>query len=164
MLANGKYSLYTIQINLREEKNTLSDILLLHPSEQGKTFGSMPPLGMAWITSFLQSQEISTTLIDLQVTYATIESLLQKYHPMVVGIGGTSHTRFESFSIARKVKSYDSKIQVLYGGSHATFTADDTLSHIPEIDFIVRGEGEQQPIKSLFRFYLERMISRISVV
>jgi radical SAM superfamily enzyme YgiQ (UPF0313 family) len=121
----------------------LSDVLLLHPSEQGKTFGSMPPLGMAWITSFLQSQGISTTLIDLQVTNTTIESLLQTYHPLVVGIGGTSHTRFESFTIARKIKSYNPKIQTIYGGSHATFTADDTLKHISEIDFIVRGEGEQ---------------------
>jgi radical SAM superfamily enzyme YgiQ (UPF0313 family) len=121
----------------------LSDVLLLHPAEQGITFGGMPPLGMAWITAFLQSKGISTTLFDLQVTEHSIESLLQTHKPHVVGIGGTSHTRFESFAIARRVKAYDPDIQILYGGSHATFTAENTLGHIPEIDFVVRGEGEQ---------------------
>ncbi len=121
----------------------MSDVLLLHPAEQGITFGSMPPLGMAWITSFLQSKGISATLFDLQVTEKSIESLLQVHNPSLVGIGGTSHTRFESFAIARRVKAYNPDIQILYGGSHATFTAEDTLAHIPEIDIIVRGEGEQ---------------------
>jgi len=121
----------------------LSDVLLLHPAEQGITFGGMPPLGMAWVTAFLQSKGISTTLVDLQVTEKSIQSLLQSYSPQVVGIGGTSHTRFESFGIARQVKAFAPDIQVLYGGSHATFTSEDTLAHIPEIDIIVRGEGEQ---------------------
>jgi len=121
----------------------LSDVLLLHPAEQGITFGGMPPLGMAWITSFLQLKGISTNLFDLQVTKKSIEFLLQAHNPSLVGIGGTSHTRFESFAIARRVKAYNPDIQILYGGSHATFTAEDTLAAVPEIDIIVRGEGEQ---------------------
>jgi radical SAM superfamily enzyme YgiQ (UPF0313 family) len=121
----------------------LSDVLLLHPAEQGITFGGMPPLGMAWITSFLQSKGVSTTLVDLQVTEKSIEALLQKHRPHVVGIGGTSHTRFESFSVAHRVRAYDPAILVLYGGSHATFTPEDTLVHISDIDIVVRGEGEQ---------------------
>ena len=121
----------------------MSDVLLLHPAEQGITFGGMPPLGMAWIISFLQSKGISAELIDLQVTDQNIESLLQTHKPRLVGIGGTSHTRFESFAVARRVKAYDPDIKILYGGSHATFTAEDTLFHLPEIDIIVRGEGEQ---------------------
>ena len=121
----------------------MSDVLLVHPAEHGITFGGMPPLGMGWITAFLRSKGISTTLVDLQVTEKSIESLLQTYKPHMVGIGGTSHTRFESFAIARRVKTYDPDVQTLYGGSHATFTAEDTLAHIPEIDIVVRGEGEQ---------------------
>jgi anaerobic magnesium-protoporphyrin IX monomethyl ester cyclase len=120
----------------------VSDILLLHPAEYGKTTGGMPPLGMASIASFLQSKNISTTLVDLQVSDRSVEQLLQQHSPHVVGIGGTSHTRFVSYSIARQVKKYDSAIRVVYGGPHATFTAENTLKCIPEIDYIVRGEGE----------------------
>ena len=120
----------------------MSDILLLHPAEYGKTFGGMPPLGMASITSFLQSKNISTALVDLQISDCSVEQLLQQHKPQVVGIGGTSHTRFVSFDIARQVKKYDSAIRVIYGGPHATFTAENTLKNIPEIDYIVRGKGE----------------------
>jgi hypothetical protein len=96
-------------------------------------FGSMPPLGMSWLTSFLQSKGFSTVLADLQVNNISIESLLQIHRPALAGIGGTSHTRFESFAIARKVKQYDPSIFVLYGGSHATSTAEDILNIIQEI-------------------------------
>ncbi len=102
----------------------------------------MPPLGMSWITSYLQSKGISTTLIDLQVSDNIIEHFLQTYKPRLIGIGGTTHTRYESFAIARYVKNFDPSILVLYGGSHATFTAEDTLKHIQDIDIVVRGEGE----------------------
>ena len=102
----------------------------------------MPPLGMASITSFLQSKNISTTLVDLQISDCSVEQLLQQHKPHIVGIGGTSHTRFVSFSIARQVKKHDPAIRVIYGGPHATFTAENTLKNIPEIDYIVRGEGE----------------------
>jgi anaerobic magnesium-protoporphyrin IX monomethyl ester cyclase len=120
----------------------LSDVLLIHPAEKGKTFGGMPPLGMSWVTSYLQSKRISTALIDLQVSDKSIESILQANRPRIIGIGGTSHTRYESFAIAHRVKVFDSSILILYGGSHATFTADDTLRHIQDIDIVVRGEGE----------------------
>ena len=102
----------------------------------------MPPLGMASMMSFLQSKNISTTFVDLQINDVGVEQLLHQHKPQMVGIGGTSHTRFESHSIARQVKRYDSAIKVIYGGPHASFTAENTLKCIPEIDYIVRGEGE----------------------
>lgn len=97
---------------------------------------------MAWITSFLQSKGVSTTLVDLQVSEIEIETLLQTHKPKIIGIGGTSHTRFESFALARRAKAYDPTICVMYGGSHASFTADDTLAHRVDVDIVVRGEGE----------------------
>jgi radical SAM superfamily enzyme YgiQ (UPF0313 family) len=112
----------------------------------------MPPLGMAWITSFLQSKGVPTTLVDLQVSDFSVETLLQIHKPEIVGIGGTSHTRFESFTLAHRVKAYDPAICVIYGGSHASFTASDTLRHISDIDLIVRGEGE---------FTMHQIVSRV---
>jgi len=102
----------------------------------------MPPLGMTSITSFLRANNISTAFVDLQINDLGIDELLQKTTPRVVGIGGTSHTRYESFSLARQIKKYDPAIKIMYGGPHATFTAENTLTNVPEIDFIVRGEGE----------------------
>ena len=102
----------------------------------------MSPLGMSWITSYLRSQGISTTFVDMQVSKNSIESILHTHNPHIVGIGGTTHTRYEGFAIARRLKALDPSILILYGGAHATFTADDTLRHIQDIDIVVRGEGE----------------------
>ncbi len=135
----------------------MPDVLLLHPAEQGKTFGSMPPLGMSWIVSFLQSKGISTVLADFQIDHRNVETLLRTYKPKVVGIGGTSHTRFESFSLARRVKAYDSAIFTIYGGSHASFTAADTLYFIPDIDIVVRGEGELSTYSIVSKILNENM-------
>ena len=71
-----------------------------------------------------------------------MEFILQTHKPRLVGIGGTTHTRYESFALAHRVKAFDPSIVIVYGGSHATFTAEDTLRHIQDIDMVVRGEGE----------------------
>ena len=57
-------------------------------------------------------------------------------------IGGTSHSRFASFEMARRIKAAQPGTTVVFGGPHAAFTANDTLTEIPDIDLVVHGEGE----------------------
>lgn len=119
-----------------------TDVLLLHPSETTNAFGGMPPLGLGWIASYLESRGISTMMVDRKIDKEDVHSLLKRSKPSLVGIGGTTHSRFESFRLAREIKRFDANIVVVYGGPHASFTANDTLGKISEIDYIVRGEGE----------------------
>jgi len=121
------------------------DILLINPKGlDANTFDIMPPLGLATIGCVLEKTGFSVCILDLEVKskkfdlYRYIKDIL----PKIVGISGTSRTRFESFRIARTAKQVSDKIVTGYGGCHATFTAEDTLSHIREIDYIVHGEGE----------------------
>lgn len=123
------------------------DILLIHPVEKGlntgkEAHGGMPPLGMLWIVAYLEQNSFSVEMIDCQIDDRNIEDCIRHERPKIVGIGGTSHTRYEAFKYAKLAKNFDPEIKVIYGGSHATFTANDTLENVPEIDFIVRGEGE----------------------
>lgn len=60
----------------------------------------------------------------------------------VFGITGTTFTRFEAFEVARIVKRLYPESLVIAGGVHFMHTAEDTLTHVPEIDVIVHGEGE----------------------
>jgi anaerobic magnesium-protoporphyrin IX monomethyl ester cyclase len=130
-------------LQIKRKGNNMSEILLLHPREDERIFGGMPPLGLAWIASYLESKGYAVNLIDMQIDSRTPEEIITGLKPKVVGIAGTSHTRYASFDIARTVKKIDDKVFTVYGGSHATFTAEDTLRHIPEIDAVVRGEGEE---------------------
>jgi len=121
----------------------MAEILLLHPREEGRIFGGMPPLGLAWIASYLETRGYPVELVDLQVDKRSVEDVIRQTKPKILGIAGTSHTRYESFECARIAKKIDNKIFTIYGGSHATFTPEDTLKHIPEIDAVVMGEGEE---------------------
>mgnify|MGYP003985724891 FL=1 len=77
----------------------MSEILLVFPSEEGRVFDKMPPLGLAWIASFLESKGFSVDFVDLQVVEKDFNEILKEKKPRVVGISGTSHTRYKSFQI-----------------------------------------------------------------
>jgi radical SAM superfamily enzyme YgiQ (UPF0313 family) len=119
------------------------DILLINPRETTGFFEKMPPLGLASIAAYLEENGISTRIIDAEVEPLNLEECLSEARPRFLGISGTTHTRFESFDIARRTKRYNPEIITVYGGVHASFTAPDTLKNIPEIDFVIKGEGEK---------------------
>ena len=71
-----------------------------------------------------------------------IIDLLKQNEPDVVGISFGTQIRFSAFDLAKLVKNNFPKTLVVVGGPHPTLTAQDTLENIPEIDIVVRGEGE----------------------
>jgi len=119
------------------------DVLLVNPGEKGAFFEAMPPLGLAYIAANLEKHGYSVKILDFEVEEKGLSYWLSKWQPKYVGISGTSHTRFESFRLASEIKKFNREIVVIYGGVHATFTAFDTLTHIKDMDYVVRGEGEQ---------------------
>lgn len=119
------------------------DVLLVNPKETGAFFEAMPPLGLAYIAANLEKRAYSVKIVDFEVEEKGLSYWLNKWQPKYVGISGTTHTRFESFRLASETKRFNPEIVVIYGGVHATFTASDTLIHIKDIDYIVRGEGEE---------------------
>ncbi|MDY6853835.1 MAG: radical SAM protein [Thermodesulfobacteriota bacterium] len=121
----------------------MAEILLVHPRVSERSFGGMPPLGFAWIAAYLEKNGYNVDIFDLQVYSGSIEEVIRNSKPRIVGITGTSNTRFMSFDIARTARKIDENIFTVYGGAHATFTAKDTLENLPEIDAVVSGEGEE---------------------
>lgn len=118
------------------------DVLLVNPKETGGFFECMPPLGLAYIAANLEKHGHSVKIVDFEVVDKNLETWLGELKPEFVGISGTTHTRFESFDIAKKIKAYNDDIITIYGGVHASFTDIETLENIPEINYVVRGEGE----------------------
>ena len=118
------------------------DILLVNPREAGAFFERMPPLGLGYIAAALENNGFSAKIVDFEVDEDTLTHWLDLYQPRFLGISGTSHTRFDSFALACEAKAFSSEIITIYGGVHATFTGENTLQRIAEIDYVVRGEGE----------------------
>lgn len=118
------------------------DILLAYPKERISAFYFMIPLGIAGIAALLEQHGFTIKIIDFNFYHGDFRADLRKWHPKLIGIGGTTATRNGSFFTAKCAKKVLPNVPVVYGGVHASFTADDTLQHVPEIDYVVRGEGE----------------------
>jgi len=69
--------------------------------------------------------------------------IIRQEKPDIVGITAMTPTINSAVRVAKKVKESNSDITVVLGGTHATILPEETLKNAPEIDMIVRGEGEQ---------------------
>jgi len=122
------------------------DVLLINPRDVFyRAHAVMPPLGLSYIGCALEGKGLSVEILDLEIRPGDFDlhAYINDLSPKIVGISGTSLTRFESFRIANIAKRVSREIFTVYGGVHATFTAEDTLAHIADIDCIIHGEGEE---------------------
>lgn len=121
-------------------------IVLIFPPNIYQTKQSMPPLGIAWLASVLRENGFKdVVLIDSMANRYSNEDiigLLKKQGPDLVGISFGTQIRFSAFDLTRLIKKEFPKIPIVVGGPHPTLTSQDTLENIPEIDTVVRGEGE----------------------
>ncbi len=70
-------------------------------------------------------------------------NVLSSFTPDVVGISGqTTPSIHEVYQTAKVVKNHNPGILVVVGGAHVTFQDEQVLRDCPEIDVVVRGEGE----------------------
>jgi radical SAM superfamily enzyme YgiQ (UPF0313 family) len=67
----------------------------------------------------------------------------------VFGITATTYSRFEAFEVARVLRRLYPDSLIVTGGVHFTFTATETLDEVPEVDIVVRGEGERTLVQIL---------------
>ncbi len=121
-------------------------ITLIFPPSIYQTKQKMPPLGIAFLAAVLRENGFkNVSIIDSMAYDYTLEQivdLLKKDPPDIVGISFGTQIRFSAFNLARLIKKSFPKIIIVAGGPHPTLTPEDTLKHIPQIDVIVRGEGE----------------------
>jgi anaerobic magnesium-protoporphyrin IX monomethyl ester cyclase len=105
----------------------------------------MPSLGVLYLAAVLEQQQIEVEVVPSHVVGLGWRELARKIEtnrPDVVGITTTTENRFQSFRLAREAKAACPTAFVVLGGPHCRSTAYDTLSHISQVDGVVRGEGE----------------------
>jgi anaerobic magnesium-protoporphyrin IX monomethyl ester cyclase len=80
---------------------------------------------------------------------ATIERLMRQVQPDVVGLSVMTFQRATAFRVARLIKTLRPAARIVAGGYDPSL-APDTYEPCTEVDFLVRGEGEQ-PFCDLLR-------------
>ena len=72
----------------------------------------------------------------------TVERLMRELQPDIVGMSVMTFQRATAFKIARLVRRLRPKAKVVVGGYDPSL-APEAYEECPDVDFLVRGEGEQ---------------------
>ena len=107
---------------------------------------SMPPLGLLYLGAMLESQaghEVRIVPADIMgLSWRDVEREIKDFEPDIVGSACLTENRFQSFKLIKLCKKVYPRALTVLGGPHASMAAEDTLAHLPELDVVVRGEGE----------------------
>jgi len=105
---------------------------------------SQPPIGLALMAAVLEREGYKVTVLDANtLTFNSIEILPYVANADVVGLTAMTPTINAAMRTARQLKQIKPDLVIVIGGPHATLLPEETLAAAPEIDIVVRGEGEK---------------------
>jgi anaerobic magnesium-protoporphyrin IX monomethyl ester cyclase len=108
---------------------------------------NLPPFGHLCIGGPLidAGHEVSIVNADLKplaIPELVAETLSRAPQAVLIGHSGSTSVHPTVAEIARAFKRADPRLALIYGGVFPTYHWQDILAELPEIDVIVRGEGE----------------------
>jgi anaerobic magnesium-protoporphyrin IX monomethyl ester cyclase len=149
-------------------KRKMSVMLFVPPggyfAERWSQGRMMPSLGILYLAAVLEKHGRDVEVIPshvLGLSWNDISRKIEKQRPDIVGITTTTENRFLSFKLAKIAKKAYPPTFVVLGGPHCTTTAYDTLSHIPEVDGVISGEGEQTIVELTQALESDRHLKKV---
>lgn len=106
---------------------------------------SVVPIGVYYIAAVLKENHYDVEILNwynINETPHKIEEILIAEKPDVIGFSIMHANRWGGIEVARIAKRIDPRVQIVFGGIGASFLWEHFLTHFPEIDFVVIGEGE----------------------
>jgi radical SAM superfamily enzyme YgiQ (UPF0313 family) len=116
-------------------------VLLAKPSGRrglGFLFDSVP-LGLEYIAASIEDVVEDVQIVDMEMEHEPFEAFLARYRPDVVGFTMCATEHNAGLRLAQIAKT--AGITTVLGGYHPT-SIPDTLLACPDVDMVVRGEGE----------------------
>jgi anaerobic magnesium-protoporphyrin IX monomethyl ester cyclase len=109
--------------------------------------GYLPPLGLLSLAGPLLDQGHQVSLIDADAGHLRIPEVVQRLvqagtEIVLIGHSGSMVANPNSLNLCREIKKAIPGIRTVYGGVYPSYASEEILSQFPEVDFIVRGEGE----------------------
>ncbi|MHA1336650.1 MAG: B12-binding domain-containing radical SAM protein [Promethearchaeota archaeon] len=111
-----------------------------------KKIGSnLPPLGLAYLASYLEENNHIVKIIDNKIEKYDLKTLLRiidKFEPDIIGINSITTHLLHTIYTAKFLKKNLKNIKIVVGGPHASAKPIELLNFCKEIDYIIVGEGE----------------------
>jgi radical SAM superfamily enzyme YgiQ (UPF0313 family) len=117
-------------------------ILLVKPSgRKGLSFAfDLIPIGLEYVAAYIEDAVEQVHIVDMEMDRRKFQDCLNFYRPDIVGISLSATEHNQTLSLAKAAKK--SGAVTVVGGYHPTSVPDLMLSY-PQIDVVIRGEGEQ---------------------
>jgi anaerobic magnesium-protoporphyrin IX monomethyl ester cyclase len=108
----------------------------------------LPPLGLLSVGGPLIDAGFDVQLLDaefgpMSIDATIAQALLAAPDVVMMGHSGSTSAHVTITSIADRLKAERPALPVVYGGVYPTYHWEDVLKESPQIDYIVRGEGER---------------------
>ena len=153
-------------LNRKEYKTKL---LLINTNDPAIDFfqhnESMYPYSLLFLLSYLHRNNYKNArILDLSVVHNAEKQLkeyLKKNEFDVVGFTTSTENRFQTWDLIKTTKKTLPKAKIIVGGNHFTYTAEETLQNIPEIEIVVRGEGEITLLELIDSFEAKKKFNNI---
>ncbi|MBN2421478.1 radical SAM protein [Candidatus Woesearchaeota archaeon] len=132
-------------------------ILLLHPSNQevyqniqqsvtklDKKSAKTPPIGIMYLAAVLKQNNYDVEILDAEASNLNLQETLKeirRINPDILGMTCTTPLYNAALIIAKDLRKDNKQMKIVLGGPHISALPYESVSN-PEIDFIVKGEGE----------------------
>ena len=121
-------------------------VLLIQPPMYHQKVQLSPNLGLACIAAVLEQDGVDVKVVDAaaeSLSYDAILDRIRSFRPHMIGAGGQTPVSPRALNIFRRTKKeIGTDIITIAGGPHFSFTDRESLEECPELDIVVRGEGE----------------------
>jgi len=121
------------------------------------------PIGIYYVAALLKEKNYDVEIINWQTIGRSPEetkALLIEKKPDVIGFSILQANRWGGIEIAKVAKKINPDVKIVFGGITPTFLWKHFLTHFPEIDCIIRGEGEYTFLR-LIQCYEKRAFANI---
>jgi radical SAM superfamily enzyme YgiQ (UPF0313 family) len=106
---------------------------------------TVPPIGMYYIGAVLKENHYDVEILNwctINETPGEIEKCLLEKKPDIIGFSILQANRWGGIEIAGIAKKIHPNVKIVFGGVTPTFLWKHFLTHFPQIDIVVMGEGE----------------------
>jgi len=104
-----------------------------------------PPLGIGYLAAVLEKNNFKVDILDCQASRYTFDDYkceVAKRKPDVIGVTAPTRLYNSAKEIIKISKEVHPNVVTMLGGAHVTFWNEKALQECPQLDVVVRKEGE----------------------
>lgn len=107
-----------------------------------------PPSSLLILAAYVERElpNLDIDIVDCQadrLDWKDLAKYIESAHPSIVLTSGFTTNAYTCAKTCEIAKTVSEDITTIVGGIHFSFTPEESLQNYPEIDYIIRGEGER---------------------